>query len=168
LSSNAAVFGHSSAQARDHLRGDLVEARRRLRGPILAVTGIYALAVIAVETGELFLGSATRLSPLAATALLILSLLSLLAFGRADAELFGAARPAVAPIPAPSSHLSGEDAAAAAALDRLMREDRIYRQDGLTIAALALRLKLPEHRLYACRIRFWARTSPRLSHHLHD
>jgi AraC-like DNA-binding protein len=144
----AALVAHALFLIWAGWRGDLVEARRRLRGPILAVSGVYALAVIAVETGELFLGSAARLSPLAATALLLLSLLSLLAFGRADADLFGAARPAAAPpSPATSSQLSGEDAATAAALDRLMREDRIYRQDGLTVAALALRLKLPEHRL---------------------
>src|SRR5262249_7004957 len=112
-------------------RGDLVEARRRLRGPILVISGVYALAVITVETGELFVGSAAALSPVAAAALLILSLLSLFAFGRADADLFGVPRPAAALEPPPAPVLSAEDAATAAALDRLMREERIYREEGL-------------------------------------
>ncbi|MEQ1617030.1 MAG: AraC family transcriptional regulator [Terricaulis sp.] len=130
-------------------RGDLVEARRRLRGPILATASVYALAVIAVQTGELFVGSAQALSPIAAAALLLLGLLSLAAFARMDPSLFGA--PAAMPAPAapqisasPPDHA---DAQTIAALDRLMREERAYREEGLTIAALALRLKLPEHRL---------------------
>lgn len=143
----ALLVGHALFIIAASWRGDLVEARRRLRAPILAVSSLYALAVIVVETGELFFGSAASLSPFAAAALLILSLLSLLAFGRADPDLFGAPRPVAAPTPAPSQALSGEEAAAAAALDRLMREDRIYREEALTIGALALKLKLPEHRL---------------------
>jgi hypothetical protein len=43
--------------------------------------------------------------------------------------------------------LTGEDARLAAALDRLMQEDRIYRDEGLSVSSLALKLKLPEHRL---------------------
>jgi AraC-like DNA-binding protein len=129
-------------------RGDLVEARRRLRGPILIASALYALAVIAVESGALFLGPAAALAPLAAAALMLLSFLGLVAFAKADERLFGpalvpSAREAEAPPPA----LRGEDSLAATALVKLMREDRLYREEGLTIAALALKLKLPEHRL---------------------
>ncbi|MEQ1708280.1 MAG: AraC family transcriptional regulator [Terricaulis sp.] len=130
-------------------RGDLVETRRRLRGPILATASVYALAVIAVQMGELFVGSAQALSPLAAAALLLLGLLSLAAFARMDPSLFGAPAAATAPV-APLTNAPPSDRAGAetiAALDRLMREQRVYREEGLTIAALALRLKLPEHRL---------------------
>src|SRR5262249_4851258 len=143
----AGLVAHALFVVATGWRGDLVETRRRLRGPILAVSGVYALAVIAVETGELFMGSAASLSPIAAVALLALSLLSLVAFGRADSDLFGAPRPIATPSPQPAPSLSGEDAAAAATLDRLMRQERIYREEGLTVAGLALRLKLPEHRL---------------------
>jgi AraC-like DNA-binding protein len=128
-------------------REDLVEPRRRLRGPVLVVSAIYAFAVIAVETGEIFFGSAAALSPIAAVALLLLGMLAIAAFGQADPSLFGAARRAEAHAPAEAPPLSGEDAAAAAALDRLMGQERIYREEGLTVSALALKLKLPEHRL---------------------
>jgi hypothetical protein len=46
-------------------RGDLVEPRRRLRGPILAVSAVYAFAVI-VQTWEIYFGFARSLSPVAA------------------------------------------------------------------------------------------------------
>ncbi len=145
---SAALIGHALVRVAAGWRDDLVEARRRLRGPILAAAAVYALAVIAVQTAEIFLGSAAALSPLGALALMILGLLSLAAFGRIDPDLFGPARAPYAEesaeVPSP---ISAEDAAAAAALDRLMREERVYREEGLTIAALALRLKLPEHRL---------------------
>jgi AraC-like DNA-binding protein len=130
-------------------KGDLVEPRRRLRGPILAAAAIYAIAVMGVQSGELFLGSAAALSPLAATSLLVLGLLSLSVFLNADAALFGPSRTAVTDSEADDATpaLSGEDAILAGALDRLMRENRLYREEGLTIATLALRLKTPEHRM---------------------
>lgn len=130
-------------------RGDLVETRRRLRGPILVTASVYALAVIAVQTGELFVGSARALSPIAAAALLLLGLLSLAAFARMDPSLFGAPTATSAP-PTPRINvppLDRADAEAIAALGRLMHDERGYREEGLTIAALALRLRLPEHRL---------------------
>jgi AraC-like DNA-binding protein len=129
-------------------RGDLVETRRRLRGPILVAAGLYALAVVAVETGELFTGPASALSPLGAAVLFVLSLSGLAAFGRADESLFSAAAlPEAATETAVRPTLNVEDAAQAAALDKLMRDERIYREEGLTIGALALKLRLPEHRL---------------------
>lgn len=94
----AALIAHALFLSARGWRGDLVETRRRLRGPILATVSIYALAVIAVQTGELFVGSAQALSPIAAAALLLLGLLSLAAFARMDPSLFGAsaAAPALA------------------------------------------------------------------------
>lgn len=130
-------------------RGDLVEPRRRLRGPILGSAALYALSVTAVQSGELFLGSAEALSPIAAVALALLGLLSLAVFARADPTLFGPTVPekaeAVGAGGAPA--LDPGDAAMAARLDHLMREERLYRLETLSIAALALRLGLPEYRL---------------------
>lgn len=129
-------------------RGDLVEPRRRLRGPVLVAAAGYALVVTVVESGEIFLGSADALSPLAAASLMAMGLVSLWAFGRVDVALFG---PVSVPIDArnetPSTRVPSEDAKAAAALDRLMREERLYRTEGLTIASLALRMRMPEHKL---------------------
>ena len=54
-------------------RGDLVEQRRRLRGPILAISAVYAFAVIVVQTWEIYFGFARSLSPIAAGALIVLA-----------------------------------------------------------------------------------------------
>jgi AraC-like DNA-binding protein len=145
----AALVAHALVAIARGWRGDLVEARRRLRGPILGIASVYALVVIAVQIGELFAGPADALSPLAAAALLVFGVMSLVAFGRVDAELFGMPGQASARL-APETvapPLDSEDARLAAALQRIMAEDRAYREEGLTIAALALRLKRPEHHL---------------------
>jgi AraC-like DNA-binding protein len=128
-------------------RGDLVEQRRRLRGPILAISALYAFAVIVVQIWELYFGSARPLSPVAAAALMCLGLLALAAFGRTEPDLFGQPRRSVAKPESDVPSLQGDDARLAAALDRLMREERLYRDERLSISSLALKLKLPEHRM---------------------
>lgn len=147
---SAGLVVHALVQIARGWRGDLVEPRRRLRGPILALASVYALAVISVQAGELFAGSAEALSPLAALSLLLLGLLSLAAFARLDTSLFGAsaaANPTIVEAPLRLPPPDRADAEAIDALDRLMRTERVYREDGLTISALSLRLNLPEHRL---------------------
>jgi hypothetical protein len=88
---SGALIVHALVLVATGWRNDLVESRRRLRGPILVLASVYALGVISVESGELVAGSARALSPLAAGALMLLGLLSLSAFGQADPSLFGAA-----------------------------------------------------------------------------
>lgn len=128
-------------------RNDLVDARRRLRGPVMAAAAVYAVAVIAVQAGEIVAGSASRLSPVAAGALLALGLASLAAFLRPDADLFAAPAPAAPGDQGATQALSAEEAQLAERLDRLLREERIYRREGLTVGGLALALKTPEYRL---------------------
>jgi AraC-like DNA-binding protein len=126
-------------------RGDLVEQRRQLRGPILAISAVYAFAVIIVQTWEIFFGFARSLSPIAAVALMCLGLLALAAM---EPDLFGQSQRSVAkPASDILPSLQGEHARLAAALDRLMQEDRPYRDEGLSVSSIALKLKLPEHRL---------------------
>jgi AraC-like DNA-binding protein len=144
----AALMAHVLVVVATGWKSDLVEPRRRLRGPVLAAGAAYTLIVAIVESGEVVWRSAAALSPVAAFALLAMSMAGMAAFLRADPALFGPARKGAAPTPpAAAPALAGEDAAAAAALDRLMREERLYREAGLTIAALAARLRLPEHRV---------------------
>ncbi len=143
----AALIVHALVAIARGWRGDLVEARRRLRGPILGIASIYALAVIAVQTGELFVGSADLLSPLAAAALFALAVTSLAAFGNVDSQLFGAPVPARRESGSMTPPLDNEAVKAATALQRIMEQERAYREEGLTISALAERLGLPEHRL---------------------
>jgi AraC-like DNA-binding protein len=56
------------------------------------------------------------------------------------------AQPAVAPAPT-TTPAETVNPSQVAALERAMTVDRIYRQDGLTIAQLAERLGMPEYRL---------------------
>lgn len=130
-------------------RNDLVESRRRLRGPILAAAALYAVGVIAVQISEVFWGSALALSPLAAAVLLALGLAGIGGLLQADPDLFApttAPRP-VTPLPESARAVSGEDIRVTQKLDRLMREERAYREEALTITALALKLSVPEHKL---------------------
>lgn len=130
-------------------RNDLVESRRGLRGPILAAGGIYAVAVLSVQIAEIFMGPAAFLSPLAAAVLLLLGLASLGALAQADPELFAAAgKPQPVATTATGARLSNsEDTKTAERLDQLMRIERAYREEGLSIASLALKVGVPEYKL---------------------
>lgn len=129
-------------------KSDLVEPRRRLRGPVLAAGAAYAFAVTIVESGEILWRSARGFSPIAAALLFAMSMAGMLAFLRADPALFGPSRGApVDEVPDEPADLAEEDARAATMLDRLMREERLSREPGLTIAVLAVRLRMPEYRL---------------------
>jgi AraC-like DNA-binding protein len=123
-------------------RGDLVEARRRLRGPLLALAATYALAVAIVQTAELYMGPATPLSFLAAVSLLVLSLASGVVFLREDSQLFGSAAPRGG-----QRRVPPRDESLAQRLNQALDRDEVWREEGLTIGGLAQRLGAPEHHL---------------------
>jgi AraC-like DNA-binding protein len=128
---------------------DLVEGRRRLRIFIVAAGALYTLVNMGV-----------RLLPTPVAAvwqgpLELLVLVGIVAF--AAWRLVGVAGEAWF-VPAPVAQVPHPVAAAAAPPDpvedallarlgRLMREERVYREEGLTIAVLARRLDVPEYRL---------------------
>ena len=141
----AALMAHVLVVIWSGWRNDLVESRRRLRGPILAAAAVYAVAVIGVQVSEIFWRPADALSPVGAAALFVLGLAGIGALLRADADLFAAAAPP--PLAAEAAALSADDARLVEKLDHLMREARIYRDESLSIAALALKLGVPEYRL---------------------
>lgn len=123
-------------------RGDLVEARRRLRGPLLALAAVYTLALAIVQIGELYIGPATALSFVAAASLLVLSLASGGVFLRDDPQLFGPATAQAGPRRVPP-----RDEALAQRLRDALDRDEVWREEGLTIGALAQRLGAAEHHL---------------------
>lgn len=135
--------GLAVAQVLAAWKGDLVEPRRRLR--------IWVVGVAAVYMGLRALSDLTGVRQAAPEAAGLLDSLGLVLVGGAVALallripggelLFG--REASAPPP----RLEPEDARLAGALDHAMTVDRVYRQDGLTIGALAARQGLTEHRL---------------------
>jgi AraC-like DNA-binding protein len=138
----AALGVAAALRGRDN---DLVELRRRVR-LVLAVS--IGLAILVIVGAELLAPGWPppgwwRLINSAAL-LAVTVMVAFVAFGWRDPSLLmPPARPAAdaaAPPEADDSHLL-------ARLDMLMRQERLYRQDGLTITAVAARLGVPEYRL---------------------
>ncbi len=147
-------------------RADLVEGRRRLRVFIVAAGAAYTL----LNTGtKLVLHDRPAAAEWASfidaigLALVVLPIAWRL-LGSVRAELFDAASMHALPPPVPPVAASTPSTAAAppatapaapepadarwvAALNRLMEHERVYREEGLSIGALADRLGLPEHKL---------------------
>jgi AraC-like DNA-binding protein len=125
--------------------GDLVESRRRARIMLSMVIGVIIMAVTLAELplrhwppSPLWrLENATLLFMLAAT--VTISLL-----GWRDPSVI--APPAtLASAPAPAA--LREDEALLTSVDKLMRGERLYRQERLTVSAVAARLCVPDYRL---------------------
>lgn len=129
-------------------RDDLVEGRRRLRVFIL-VTGVaYTLVMLAAR----LLSPQGRLSPTLAlldviAMLLIVAVIAARLLRLGPSELFPVVPPAaVAAPPAPPVPDAAEDRLAQE-LERLMTQERAYRDENLSITSLAARLGVPEYRL---------------------
>lgn len=127
-------------------RGDLVETRRRLRGPFLAVVTLYVMTLSGFEIAEELGFFQPWFRLLGGVSLALYCSAGAFVFLRARGELFGAAQPARAPAPA-GDGLDAADRAVLAKLDALMREGEAWRREGLTIGALAEEVGAPEHRL---------------------
>jgi AraC-like DNA-binding protein len=133
-------------------RDDLLEGRRRLRLFIVIASAVYsASTALAYLTGDLSPNSGPNLISAVALVAIVAPIAWLTLGLRPSQGLFATlAEPAVAPAlatptaPAPAEAVNPGQAAA---LERAMTVDRIYRQDGLTIAQLAERLGMPEYRL---------------------
>ena len=142
-------------------RLDLVEKRRRLRLFIVAAGIAYTVASLgarlASPDGRL-LGTTAVLDVLALLAMIGVVAVSLLRVG--PSELFPVAAPSVPTGSAATAPVTDDETAEesadvpepgderlVAALDRLVRDERVYRLEGLTVAGLAHRLAVPEYRL---------------------
>jgi AraC-like DNA-binding protein len=126
-------------------RGDLVERRRRMRAPILAAAALYAIATSSVEAAHTLGTQTDALSPLAAAALLLMSLAGAFVFLRAEPDWFGAPKPGrVANLDAAAS---AQDQALLGRLRKALDEDQVWRREALSIGELAGLVGAPEHRL---------------------
>lgn len=125
-------------------RGDLVETRRRLRGPFLALVTVYVLTLSAFEIAESLGFFLPWFRQLGAWSIAIYCLAGAGVFLQARPELFGAAAPARTPL---ADTLDAGDRLTLEKLDRLMRENEAWRREGLTIGDLAAEVGVPEHRL---------------------
>ncbi len=161
-------------------KGDLVESRRRVRGPFMVAVALYILSLNGFDLWDMF-GTVPAWYPMANAAMLAIVVLGgAFTFLDPRSEMFGDAEapasvrqpePAQRPAPAANGHAGNghahaEPAAralangngAAVALDRaakadldrlewLMARDQAWKEEGLTIASLALRASMPETQL---------------------
>jgi AraC-like DNA-binding protein len=138
------------AQTISSWAADLVERRRRVRVYLVCAVALYgglnALLQIVVAGSDA--GDAANAINFGVLACIVAFIAP--AMMRVDgADLFPAA---VEPAPAiaPGEPVAAEDAADQKLVDALMRlmaDERIYRQENITIGVLATRLKIPEYRL---------------------
>jgi AraC-like DNA-binding protein len=126
-------------------RADLVEARRRSRAVVLLVVGMDVVAsslLLRVLIPQQSIANYLTHVGLSVASLAIAGfiLVGLMA-GEASAYLEGRPRRAG------QAQRGTEDAAAVARLKGLMQDERLYREPGLTLKALADRAGVPEYRL---------------------
>ena len=123
-------------------KADLVEGRRRIR---LALSIAIALLIIWIVASELSIrGWPPPLGWRVGNGLAVLLLAAIVAF-----SLLGWRDPALLVPPAKpvASAPEADDSVLLARLAAEMTHQRLYRQDGLTITAVAARLGVPEYRL---------------------
>ncbi|HEV7691277.1 MAG TPA: AraC family transcriptional regulator [Hyphomonadaceae bacterium] len=128
-------------------KGDLVETRRRLRGPFLMIVTIYSLAMRGLNTLWTYSSTPDWYFDVYATTFAVICLASTWAFLQWRPDLFGAPRPAAQPANAAATALNRAAQADLARLDALMKDDQVWREEGLTIANLAVRVNIPEAQL---------------------
>jgi AraC-like DNA-binding protein len=131
-------------------RSDLVEGRRRLR-LILAI--VVALAIAGLTVHAAFTSPAVRAHSSLVTAGIVLALALLSAIlhlgftAPLDFALATAGDASPGATTAAPVAIDPEERGLLDRLQRLMNEERVYREEGLGIATLAARLGLPEYRL---------------------
>ncbi len=126
-------------------QGDLVEPRRRLRGPVMAAAAIYVLIQAAHDIGANLGLQSGAPAPLQAIMLASLALAGALALLRMDPVLLGPASEAPAAL-GRSATLDLVDQAVLAKLSKAMEEE-IWRREELSIRSFADHVVTTEHRL---------------------
>jgi AraC-like DNA-binding protein len=141
-----AILG--GVQAVASWRDDLVEPRRRLRLFVVGATAVYI--VVNAGTGFLRIGlgsEAGSLMQIVVLALILVAVAAALLRVSGEAGLFPEPAPATRTKACAERVPTSPDPALVTALEQMMTVDRAYRQEGLSIGQLALRLGLPEYRL---------------------
>lgn len=121
---------------------DLEERRRRLRLAFIALTGIYLAVALAVQSYNLFEGAPTPSLVARANMLVVAASFFTAAWfllmPRSGSWL-DTARPAAA------AALNSAESTVLARLERALETDRVHLHEGLSIGALAMRLRTGEH-----------------------
>ena len=137
---------------------DLVEGRRRFRLVLVISVALYTAGIVvsqwllpgSVASAPFSLINAVGL--LALTFVYVAARLSVSAFGQFAASDIPDRRASLPREirqndPAHAPGVNEQDAALLTALDDLMKNNKIYRQEGLSIAVLCAKLSVPEYRL---------------------
>jgi AraC-like DNA-binding protein len=142
------AFGHAMYSALRYLNDDLIEGRRRFRVLFAAAVGVTGIIINYFETVGFRDEPPNWVLLFQATSILIMTLgFGVWLLGMRGDVLDG--RPAVAPETAPEPpRLRAADRPAYDALMALMT-DGVWREEGLSVAALAGKVGVPEHQLRA-------------------
>jgi AraC-like DNA-binding protein len=127
-------------------RGDLVEARRRVRAAVVFIISLNVIAVSLLLRLVIPWDTAANYHGYVAFAVLNLATSVFLLLSLRDDDLRRYLEPArEAPLPRPAGDT--QTAQALARLNALFEKDYIHREPGLSLKALADRVGLPEYRL---------------------
>jgi AraC-like DNA-binding protein len=132
---------------------DLVEERRQFRVALVLSAAIYTMVVIGLETFRPGALAEPPLSTVNAAGVLALTysfLLVQLSLSRGQLVPVAPAAQRSLPVdasPPPETPIDDQEMALLDRLRRLMEQERIYREEGLSVAALADKLTIPEYRL---------------------
>ncbi len=127
-------------------RGDLVEARRSLRGPFMLVVAVYTVMLSGFEVAELLGFRPPWGGPLQAASLALLSLVGAATFLQARPVLFESPARNLSDAPDLDA-VPAQDRPTLAKLEALMTGDEVWRREGLTVGQLAAKVGTTEHRL---------------------
>lgn len=144
-----AIAGLALAIIARSWRDDLVEARRRLRGPIMVATTAFVVVWASIELRRLAIAPSTDVGLWIAGALAVVSLVSAAAFLEVRGLLFGAAIPRAPENASLEATEADPFAELRRRVQRLMEVEDIWRREGLTVAAMAEAAGVPEYRLRA-------------------
>lgn len=123
--------------------GDLVEGRRRLRPRIVAAVGAYVIVIAFTEIAVFNAAAPRWIIGIVGSSIVLITLLFCAAmFGMREGDLFG---PVNGAKPVPGRYLV--DDALAQKLRNHMEQELAWRDEGLSIAALAAQLGEQEYRL---------------------
>lgn len=126
--------------------GDLIEARRTLRGPFMAAVAFYCVILSGFEIAGSLGYDADWLGLAQAGSLTLLSLTGATVLLGARPDLFETSR-RPAPVGDSAEGVPVQDRPTLVRLRALMDEGDIWRREGLTIGQLAAEVGTPEHRL---------------------
>jgi len=124
---------------------DLVAGRRRIRVFVVGATALYG-GINAISQMMVAGGIAGEIANSVNSAILltVVAAISVMLTGITAADLFS---PTGGFVPIAAAPETDADQRVVDALMRLMADERIYRQDNVTIGKLATRLRIPEYRL---------------------